>query len=133
MRVLAVTHGPLVGPELFGDVIAEAGHELLEWEIGLHGIAVDSYESRDGLRPGDQNVGELPLPVAAREYDACGVGSTRSAPLFGVCLSPDTSHALGRTVSELPGGQLAGFYETTLTAAAQSIQCSAPSADLRAR
>ena len=25
MRVLAVTHGPLVGPELFGDVIAEDG------------------------------------------------------------------------------------------------------------
>ena len=28
MRVLAVTHGPLVGPSCFGDVVGEDGHEL---------------------------------------------------------------------------------------------------------
>ncbi len=30
MRVLAVTHGPDVRPEVFADVIAEEGHELIE-------------------------------------------------------------------------------------------------------
>ena len=39
MRVLAVTHGPPVRPELFADVIAEEGHELLEWDIRLAGRA----------------------------------------------------------------------------------------------
>ncbi len=33
MRVLSVNHGPLVRSELFGEVILEAGHELVEWEI----------------------------------------------------------------------------------------------------
>src|SRR5438445_812755 len=42
MRVLAVTHGPDVRPEVFGDVIDEEGHELIEWDIRLRGAPTSS-------------------------------------------------------------------------------------------
>ena len=42
MRVLAVTHGPDVRPEVFADVIAEDGHELVEWDIRSRGAPVSS-------------------------------------------------------------------------------------------
>jgi len=119
MRVLAVTHGPLVGPELFGDVIRESGHELLEWEIGTHGQPpLDGYEAVI-VFGGDQNVGEeVRYPWLHDEYDALLRWLDEATPLLGVCLGAQTlSRALGGTVSRLPGGQLAGFYETTLTAA----------------
>ena len=119
MRVLAVTHGPLVGPELFGDVIDETGHELLEWEIGTHGQPpLDGYEAVM-VFGGDQNVGEeVRYPWLHDEYDALRRWLDEGTPLFGVCLGAQTlARALGATVGRLPGGQLAGFYETTLTAA----------------
>ena len=37
MRVLAVTHGPSVGPGVFADAIAAGGHELTEWQVPLGG------------------------------------------------------------------------------------------------
>ena len=37
MRVLAVVHSPDAGPELFAEVLAEDGHELIEWDIRMHG------------------------------------------------------------------------------------------------
>ena len=36
-RVLAVTHGPSVGPGVFADAVAAAGHELTEWQVPLGG------------------------------------------------------------------------------------------------
>ncbi len=48
--VLAVTHGPLVRPELFADVIEEEGHELLAWDIRAAGGAAARVRRRDGLR-----------------------------------------------------------------------------------
>ena len=37
MRVLAATHGPSVGPGVFADAVAAAGHELTEWQVPLGG------------------------------------------------------------------------------------------------
>ena len=37
MRVLAVTHGPSVGPGVFADAVADDGHELVEWPVQLGG------------------------------------------------------------------------------------------------
>ena len=57
MRVLSVIHGPTVRSELFGDVIREAEHELVEWEIGSGpqpGGEFDAVLVLGGL----QNVGE---------------------------------------------------------------------------
>jgi GMP synthase (glutamine-hydrolysing) len=119
MRVLAVTHGPRVGPELFADVIAEEGHSLVDWPITTHGAP-----PRDGFDAvlvfgGDQNVGEeVAHPWLREEYDALRRWVDDGTPLFGVCLGAQTlAHALGGKVRRIPGGQLAGFYDTELTAA----------------
>ena len=58
MHVLTVTHGPLVQPELFGDVLQEDGHELIGWEIALQGAPPSNGYDAVLVFGGDQNVGE---------------------------------------------------------------------------
>jgi GMP synthase (glutamine-hydrolysing) len=117
MRTLAVTHGPLVRPELFADVIAEEGHELLEWDIRVQGAPPREFDAVL-VFGGDQNVGdEVQHPWLHDEYEALRHWVRERTPLLGVCLGAQTlAHALGATVSPA-GGTLAGFYESELTAA----------------
>jgi GMP synthase-like glutamine amidotransferase len=114
MRVLAITHGPLVGPGLFGEVVVADGHELTEWDIRLQGAPPEADAVL--VFGGDQNVGEeLRHPWLHEEYEALRRWVGRGTPLFGVCLGAQTlAHALGAAVerADLP---LAGFYETELT------------------
>ena len=122
MRVLAVTHGPTVGPGLFGDVIVEDGHELIEWEIATKGTPpLDGFDAAI-VFGGDQNVGEeVRYPWLHDEYATLQRWVADGTPLLGVCLGAQTlAHALGGAVGPLPGGQLAGFYETTLTPAGEA-------------
>ena len=37
MRVLSLEHGPGERAELFGDVVREQGHELVEWDLPAQG------------------------------------------------------------------------------------------------
>ena len=53
VRVLAVTHGPSVGPGVFADAVEDAGHELVEWPVPLGGRAPDGADARDRLRRRD--------------------------------------------------------------------------------
>jgi GMP synthase-like glutamine amidotransferase len=119
MRVLAVTHGPLVGPELFGDVILDAGHELVEWEIATHGSPPHDGYGAVLVLGGSQNVGEeVRHPWLHDEYAALRRWLDNRTPLLGICLGAQTlGHVLGADVAALADGRLAGFYETTLTAA----------------
>lgn len=117
MRVLAVTHGPTVGPELFGDVVADEGHELDEWPIDLRGAPpLSGYEAVFVLG-GHQNVGEeVEHPWLHEEYDALRRWVDDCTPLFAICLGAQTlSHALGGSVAPVEPTQLAGFYKTELT------------------
>src|SRR3954451_17284264 len=41
MRVLALTHGPLVRAENFGEIVRRQGHELVEWELPAQGLPPD--------------------------------------------------------------------------------------------
>ena len=120
MRVLAVIHTPDAGPELFGEVIAEEGHELLEWDIRSQGVPPRDVDAVM-VFGGDQNVGEEVLhPWLHEEYESLRRFVADETPLFGVCLGAQTlAHAFGGRVarSETP---LAGFYETTLTDAGAS-------------
>ena len=45
MRVLAVTHGPSVGPGVFADAVQDAGHELVEWPVQLGGRAPEGADA----------------------------------------------------------------------------------------
>ena len=44
MRVLAITHGPSVGPGVFADAVRDAGHELVEHQLPDAG-ALDNREA----------------------------------------------------------------------------------------
>jgi GMP synthase (glutamine-hydrolysing) len=115
MRILAVIHSHDAGPELFAEVLAEDGHELVLWDIRTQGtppVDVDAVM----VFGGDQNVGEeVEHPWLHEEYDALRRWVDEGTPLLGVCLGAQTlAHAFGATVGPAPM-TLAGFYETTLT------------------
>jgi GMP synthase (glutamine-hydrolysing) len=120
MRVLAVTHGPDVGPEVFADVIAEDGHELIEWDIRERGAPASADVDAVIVLGGDQNVGEeLEHPWLHEEYDALRRWVDDETPLLAICLGAQTlAHALGGTVRPV-GETLAGFYISELTSAGQ--------------
>jgi GMP synthase-like glutamine amidotransferase len=115
MRILSVDHGPLVRSELFGDVIAAEGHELVEWEIGAAPQPAGTFDAWIVLG-GHQNVGEEDrYPWLLEEYALLRDLVETQTPLFAICLGAQTlSHALGGAVRELPGQQ-AGFAEVWLT------------------
>jgi GMP synthase (glutamine-hydrolysing) len=120
MRVLAVTHGPDVRPEVFADVIAEDGHELIEWDIRSRGAPASSDVDAVIVLGGDQNVGEeLEHPWLHEEYDALRRWVDEGTPLLAICLGAQTlAHALGGAVRPV-GETLAGFYVSELTRAGE--------------
>jgi len=119
MRVVAVIHGPDVGPELLGDVVRAEGHELVEWDAAS-ATAVPEGDAVIVLG-GRQNVGEeRAFPWLEREYELVRGWLERGTPLLGVCLGSQTlAHAAGGRVARA-SAPLAGFYETELTAAGEA-------------
>jgi GMP synthase-like glutamine amidotransferase len=117
MRVLSLNHGPQVRSELFGVVTREAGHELVEWEIGAELYPGGEF---DGVFVfgGHQNVGEESLyPWLEEEYDLLRHWVESGTPLFAICLGAQTlAHAFGGEVAQLPARQ-AGFVEVSLSEA----------------
>ena len=86
MRVLAVTHGPSVGPGVFADAVSAAGHELVERQVPVEGVPEgdadailvfggamhpDEEDRHGWLRP--------ELRFLAQELE-------RGTPMLGVCL-----------------------------------------------
>jgi GMP synthase (glutamine-hydrolysing) len=120
MRVLAVTHGADVRPEIFADVIVEDGHQLVEWDIRRRGVPSSSELDAVIVLGGEQNVGEeLEHPWLHEEYDALRRWVDEGTPLLGICLGAQTlAHALGAPVHPI-GMPLYGFYDSELTAAGE--------------
>jgi GMP synthase-like glutamine amidotransferase len=117
MKILVVTHGSDVGPELIGDIAREQGHELIEWDITSAGTPTVDADAVM-VFGGAQNVGEeLKFPWLREEYDVLQRWLDRGTPLLGVCLGAQTlAHAAGAPVSPV-GATCAGFLPTRLTAA----------------
>ena len=115
MKVLAVIHSHDAGPELFTEVLAEDGHELVVWDIRTQGSPPQDFDAVM-VFGGDQKVGEeVEHPWLHEEYDALRRWVDGGTPLLGVCLGAQTlAHSLGATVGRAPEA-LAGFYPTTLT------------------
>jgi GMP synthase-like glutamine amidotransferase len=115
VRILTLTHGEHVGPELFADVAAAGGHELQVWDMRTQGPP-PAGAAAAAVFGGHQNVGEESQhPWLEDEYTAMREWVDGGVPLFAVCLGAQTlAHALGARVERLDE-QLTGFYETRLT------------------
>ena len=111
-------------PEVFGDVLAEDGHQLIGWEIASKGAPPANGYDAALVFGGDQNVGEeVRYPWLHEEYDALRRWVADDMPLLGVCLGAQTlAHALG-AAGAARAGLLAGFYKTELTPRARPTPC----------
>ncbi|HUH16251.1 MAG TPA: type 1 glutamine amidotransferase [Gaiellaceae bacterium] len=86
MRVLAVTHGPSVGPGVFADAVVAAGHELVEWQVPLRGVprqGADAVIVLGGAMHPDEEETHGWLGPELRYLEG---ELERGTPLFGVCL-----------------------------------------------
>ena len=45
MKVLALTHGPSVGPGVFADAVRAGGHELVEQQVPVDGAPTDGADA----------------------------------------------------------------------------------------
>jgi len=115
VRVLALTHGPRVRSERFGEIVREEGHELVEWELPTQGAPPDGFDAVM-VFGGRMNVGEeADNPWLDDEYELLRGWVAAELPLLGVCLGGQTlAHAAGGRVGRAPQWK-AGFYEVTLT------------------
>jgi GMP synthase (glutamine-hydrolysing) len=115
VRILTLTHGDDVGPELFADVATGDGHDLQEWDMQRDGAPPRDVDAV-AIFGGHQNVGEeARYPWLEDEYAALEEWLSDGVPLFAVCLGAQTlAHALGASVDRREE-QLAGFYPTALT------------------
>jgi len=123
MRVLTLTHGPLVGAELFADVTVDEGHELDEWSLvdaPRPPRPVDEYDAVlvfGGAMNVDQ---EREHPWLVDEDAIIRKLVARRVPLFGVCLGAQLlAKAAGAHVGPLPAAEN-GFVDVELTDAARS-------------
>jgi GMP synthase (glutamine-hydrolysing) len=86
VRVLAVTHGPSVGPGVFADAVADGGHELAEWPVQLGGKppeGADAVIVLGGAMHPDEDERHGWLTTELRWLETL---LDRGRPLLGVCL-----------------------------------------------
>jgi len=115
MRVVAVTHGPNVGPGVFGAAVEEAGHELEEWCVPLGAAppeGADAYFVFGGAMHPDQDEHH---PWLADEHRFLVNVLERGTPLLGVCLGAQmVARAAGAAVRPAPEAEV-GWMPVELT------------------
>ena len=104
MNVLSITHGEDAGPELFGPLVAEAGHRRDDWsfERGTAPPPLDDYDAVivfGGFMHPDQD--DL-FPWLPAETDWLRDLLERQVPTLGVCLGSQLlAQAAGASVGRL--------------------------------
>jgi GMP synthase-like glutamine amidotransferase len=86
VRVLAVTHGPSVGPGVFAEAVAAGGHELTEWQVPLGGKPPPGADAvlvfGGGMHPDQEDEHGWLAP----ELRWLGGLLEADTPVLGVCL-----------------------------------------------
>lgn len=115
MRVLALNHGLLERAEVFGDVVREHGHELIEWDLPTQGRPAEDADAVM-LFGGAANVGEEDkYPWLEDQYALLRGWVGAGTPVLAICLGAQTlAHTAGGRVARAPEPQV-GFREVTLT------------------
>jgi len=86
VRVLAITHGPSVGPGVFADAVRAAGHELVERQLPVDGVPTDDADAilvlGGAMHPDEEERhGWLRPELRYLEQQL-----ERGTPMLGVCL-----------------------------------------------
>jgi GMP synthase (glutamine-hydrolysing) len=119
VRVLAITHGPSVGPGVFADAVHAAGHELVEHELPLAGAPGDAdaiVVLGGAMHPDEEDRHEWLRP----ELSYLEQQLDRGTPLLGVCLGSQLiARAAGAAVFRAEEPEV-GWLPVELTEAAGS-------------
>ena len=118
MRVLALTHGPSVGPGVFEDAVRDAGHELVEQQVPVDGaptVDADAVIVLGGaMHPDEEERHGWLRP----ELEYLGGLLERGVPMLGVCLGSQLiARAAGASVFRSAEPEV-GWLPVELTEAA---------------
>ena len=120
MDVLSVVHGGDAGTELFGTVIAEAGHRHREWNFATDGTPPGDFDAvlvfGGSVHP-DQDDQHPWLKDELRWLERL---IDAEMPTFGICLGSQLlARAAGAWVGPLPEPEI-GWYDVALTDAGRT-------------
>jgi GMP synthase (glutamine-hydrolysing) len=129
VRVLAITHGPSVGPGVFADAVRAAGHELVERQLPVDGVPADDADAilvlGGAMHPDEEERhGWLRPELRYLEQQL-----ERGTPMLGVCLGSQLiARAAGARVFRAVEPEVGWLpVEVTEAGAADSVASALPS------